>query len=348
MSSQDFSQNNADQKILLMGDIEEVFPDESVISGAFIEYHGDLSAGVEAAAKNEFKAIAVIIGSSSQLELVLRQLREVNQGAKIILLAQMYQEPQAVRLVGRSANGLPLADDYLICPLQLENLYNAVFRSSTAVPAAASSYDNAQSQAKIRRLEKLATTDDLTGLKNRRYVREFCRQIIDYARNKGCRVTLLMFDIDYFKNYNDSYSHTAGDEVLKQVAVLMRRCCRPHDIVGRIGGDEFVVIFWDEPRKASGSVDQERRFSQTDHPQQAISIAKRIQRELKKARLNLLGPQATGLLTISGGLVSFPRDGSNVQELFDRADKALLEAKRSGKNRIYLVGDAQGDIAEIK
>ena len=64
--------------------------------------------------------------------------------------------------------------------------------------------------------------------------------------------------------------------------------------------------------------------------------------------MNLLGAEGEGVLTISGGLASFPRDGDTVQELFNRADEALLDAKRSGKNRIYLVGQAQSDIEDIK
>ena len=84
-----------------------------------------------------------------------------------------------------------------------------------------------------------------------------------------------------------------------------------------------------------------------DHPIEAISIAKRFVKELGKAELDLLGPEGKGVLAISGGLASFPRDGSTIDELFQQADKALLEAKRSGKNRIYLVGKPQSDISDI-
>jgi GGDEF domain-containing protein len=207
---------------------------------------------------------------------------------------------------------------------------------------------------KLKHLERLATEDDLTDLKNRRYIWEFSRQIIEHARKGNGRVTLLVFDIDDFKHYNDVYGHCAGDEILRQAAVLMRRCCRGHDVVGRIGGDEFAVVFWDEPQAkpvgapAGGA---ERRSSRAEHPKEVIFIAKRFIRELEKSELPALaglGPEGTGVLTISGGLASFPRDGSTIQELFQQADKALLEAKRSGKNRIYLVGKPQSDIADIE
>jgi two-component system cell cycle response regulator len=167
-------------------------------------------------------------------------------------------------------------------------------------------------------------------------------------------VTLLVFDIDDLKRYNDLYGHLAGDEVLKQAAVLMQRCCRGHDVVGRIGGDEFAVVFWDEPQAkqigAPAEGTTERRSAKADHPKEAISIAKRFVKELEKSDLSALvglGPEGKGVLTISGGLASFPRDGLTIQELFQQADKALLEAKRSGKNRIYLVGRPQSDIADI-
>jgi len=141
---------------------------------------------------------------------------------------------------------------------------------------------------------------------------------------------------------------------LKQAAVLMRRCCRSHDVVGRIGGDEFAVIFWDDPqrkRAAAPSKSQERRSANADHPAEAIIIAKRFVKELSKAEFSTLGglgPEGKGVLTISGGLASFPRDGQTIEVLFQQADKALLEAKRSGKNRIYLVGKPQSNITEIE
>ena len=88
-----------------------------------------------------------------------------------------------------------------------------------------------------------------------------------------------------------------------------------------------------------------------DHPKEALFIARRFVRELKKAGLSSfggLGPEGKGVLTISGGLASFPPDGRTSDELFLLADKALLEAKRSGKNRIYLVGKPDSDITNIK
>lgn len=338
-------------KILLIGDIDRAFLDADAVRQLPCEMiQTNIPDGVNLAEKENFAAIGVVMfGSSVRLTSVLEALRKANSSAKIILLAQMYQEPIAMKLVGTNFSTTAPADDYLICPVQANRFYQTVEllthgeKAQLAAPAV-----DIKSEMKIRRLEKLATEDDLTGLKNRRYIWEFSRQIIDYARKEKGQVTLLIFDIDDFKHYNDVYGHSAGDKVLKQAAVLMRRCCRSHDIVGRIGGDEFAVVFWDVTQRKTLKEKSERRSATAGHPKEAIFIAKRFIRELEKAELHLLGPEGKGVLTISGGLATFPRDGSTMQELFNKADKALLDAKRSGKNRIYLVGKPRSDIADVE
>jgi len=339
------------RNILLIGDINRAFSDAEGIKKLPCEVYTNMLDAIDAAAKKSFAAIAVIMpGAPAKISSALKALREFNAGTKIVLLAQMYEEPTAMQLTGLSSNGIAPADNYLICPIQTKKFYESVFGTRTGRPvqtAEAAAVDTDQ-QEKIRMLEKLATEDELTGLKNRRYIWEFSRQIIERTRKTNGRVTLLVFDIDNFKHYNDVYGHSAGDKVLKQAAVLMRRCCRQHDVVGRIGGDEFAVVFWDDPQRKTAEAAEERRSAMTDHPTEAIFIAKRFRKALEKTELHLLGPEGKGVLTISGGLSSFPRDGSTIQQLFTQADKALLEAKRSGKNRIYLVGKPQNDIADIE
>jgi diguanylate cyclase (GGDEF)-like protein len=95
-------------------------------------------------------------------------------------------------------------------------------------------------------------------------------------------------------------------------------------------------------------VGSERRSFTTDHPREVILIARRFRREIEKTCLNLPGANGTGVLTISGGLASLERDGLTAEELFGKADHALLDAKRSGKNRIYLVGQPENDIDKIE
>ncbi|MHC4111795.1 MAG: GGDEF domain-containing protein [Planctomycetota bacterium] len=340
--------------VLLIGDVSRALLDPQAVRELPCQVTANMPDAIEAASKNSFAAVAIVMsGLSSKLSSALKALREVNASVKIVLLAQMLEEPIAMQLVDAFPSHTSAADDYLICPISAKRLYELIMSPQdirTVETETQTAVDDAI-EKKIRHLEKLATEDDLTGLKNRRYIREFARQIIEHAIKENGRVTLLIFDIDNFKHYNDVYGHSAGDEILRQAAVLMRRCCRAHDVVGRIGGDEFAVVFWDEPQPKSAGMPAEgaeRRSTIAQHPKEVISVAKRFQKELEKAELHLLGPEGKGVLTISGGLASLRNGCSTVQELFEQTDKALLEAKRSGKNRIYLVGRPDGNIADVE
>jgi GGDEF domain-containing protein len=188
------------------------------------------------------------------------------------------------------------------------------------------------------RLQKLAITDDLTGVYNGRYFRHFLTKIIEKARAMRFPVWLLLFDIDNFKKYNDQFGHCVGDEILKQTASLMKRCVRDHDLVARIGGDEFAVVFWEKegPRQP--------RDPQTGPParppQTPRQILKRFQRLLSTQEFPGLGSAGRGVLTISGGLAVFPYDAQDVESLKAEADRRLVfGAKQAGKNSIFLVGN---------
>ena len=353
MNNSNSTTNMDAREILLIGSASSAIsdihtPDKLPIRGELVEsiqVCAGLPDGIVTALEKSFAVILVVladaaVGPPHQRRTGLREglatLRK-KTSAKILLLARMYEEPLAMELVGAN-NGTGLADDYVICPIGIEQLCQAVHRSPGTIEDIATTAADTTLQKKIHHLEKLASEDDLTGLKNRRYIREFARQIIERAKKDNGRVTVLIFDIDDFKNYNDVYGHAAGDEVLRQAAMLIRRCCRRHDVVARLGGDEFAVVFWDDPRCSPPPAGSERRSFTSDHPKEVILIAKRFRREIEKTDLHLPGANGTGVLTISGGLASFVRDGSTTDELFAKADHALLDAKRSGKNRIYLVG----------
>jgi diguanylate cyclase (GGDEF)-like protein len=365
MTTENSKLNTAGRKILLIGDVHKAVGDAPAAQLAVCRVCVNMLDGIDTAAKERFSLIAVVMnGNPARLKAALRSLRHVSPGARIVLLAQMHQEPAAKSIVETETNGTHFASDYLICPVGLDSLLppaSAVEPEIARPPAApipiqelpktappAVAAPDLQTQMRIQQLEKLATEDELTGLKNRRYIWEFARQIIERAKKTDGRVTLLMFDIDDFKHYNDKFGHPFGDEILRQAAVLMRRCCRTHDAVARIGGDEFAVVFWDDPKRKAAAPGNERRSADAVHPSEAISVAKRFRNELGKTDLSLLGPAGKGVLTISGGLASFPRDGATPDQLFRQADKALLEAKRSGKNRIYLVGKPESDIGDIQ
>ncbi len=200
-------------------------------------------------------------------------------------------------------------------------------------------------------LQKLAITDDLTGLYNGRYFRHFLSRIVDRARTMRFPVTLLLFDIDNFKKYNDQYGHGVGDDILRATASLMKRCVRDHDLVARISGDEFAVVFWekDGPRQPRESHEsrEPRVMTPSRPPQEPQQIFKRFQRLIATQDFPGLGPSGQGTLTISGGLAVFPYDAGDVPALIAAADRALMfGAKQAGKNSIFLVGADQPDPPE--
>lgn len=179
---------------------------------------------------------------------------------------------------------------------------------------------------------RLAHTDDLSGLPNRRYFNERLDEILRQAAELRLPVTVLIFDVDDFKTFNDVCGHDAGDDIIRVTARLIREHCREQDLACRIGGDEFAVVFWD----AEGP-----RVPGSKHPESALALLERFQTALRAEAHPTLTACKKAHLSVSGGLASYPWDGSTRAELLRRADEALLAAKRAGKDRIHLIG-AQG------
>jgi len=175
--------------------------------------------------------------------------------------------------------------------------------------------------------QELAWRDDLSGLRNRRYFEHRLDELLAQATAQRSRVTVLLFDIDDFKSYNDAYGHATGDALLREVAALLLRCSREHDVAARYGGDEFAAILWDA---------EQPRIAGSQHPTDPAAVAARFQDVIRAHAFQCLGAAAPGPVTLSGGLACFPWDGHTRADLMRAADAALLAAKRSGKNRIHL------------
>lgn len=162
-------------------------------------------------------------------------------------------------------------------------------------------------------LQKLSITDHLTGIYNRRYLNQrLSEEITRYNRYKN-PFSFMMLDLDKFKEYNDTFGHVAGDNLLKKLAHVMDKALRTIDIAARFGGDEFVSILPQTPK--------------TD----AIQISNRLKEKIDIAlrEHNIEMP-----LSFSMGLATFPDDASSIMELIEKTDQALYLAKKGGGNRI--------------
>ncbi|MHC4108220.1 MAG: GGDEF domain-containing protein, partial [Planctomycetota bacterium] len=171
----------------------------------------------------------------------------------------------------------------------------------------------------------MAFQDTLTGAWNRRFFDAFLKETIAKAGRRRQPVTVMVFDIDDFKRYNDEFGHEAGDDILRETVRLLNSVIRKGDRVCRIGGDEFAVIFADsDPPREPGST----------HPATIEQIARRFQDQVCLMKFPKLGLEAPGTLSISGGLATYPWDGADPNGLRQHADELALESKRKGKNAI--------------
>ena len=184
---------------------------------------------------------------------------------------------------------------------------------------------------RYEQLRTLAITDELSGAFNRRYFNKYMNFLLEDARAKRYRVTLLLFDIDDFKKYNDTFGHASGDAIIRELIKLLRLCTRPKDLVARLGGDEFAVVYWDH---------EAPRQPNSEHPKDVLSATERFRKAIKSHPWPEIC-KIKGEVSISGGLATFPWDADTVETLMARADEALLRAKAAGKNAILLhAGDS--------
>jgi diguanylate cyclase (GGDEF)-like protein len=167
------------------------------------------------------------------------------------------------------------------------------------------------------KLHILSIRDSLTGLFNRRYLDETLpREINRIERSRG-ELSLILFDIDHFKNFNDTYGHDAGDLVLRAMSAVVLAAIRESDIACRYGGEEFIIILPDTPIEIA-----EQR-------------AQALRREVSELTWDYQG-QEIGRLTISLGVAAFPQHGTKRDALIKSADEAAYLAKKGGRNRVVL------------
>ena len=161
-----------------------------------------------------------------------------------------------------------------------------------------------------------ANTDSLTRLWNHGYFQYLLTEELKKAYENKAPVSLIMFDIDNFKNYNDALGHQMGDQLLREIARILKTTCDGQGEVARYGGEEFAVIL---PNVANGK---------------AFEITENLRKAIEAYQFKGQDVQPTKNLTISAGLATYPEDALDKERLIYLADMALYEAKRTGKNRV--------------
>lgn len=166
------------------------------------------------------------------------------------------------------------------------------------------------------RTRDLAIRDELTGLYNRRHFQSVFPLEIKRSRRFGQPVSLLILDIDRFKQYNDSYGHPAGDERLREFAGLLKSKIREVDFIARYGGEEFVILLPNTAKKDAVAVADKLRLLARSHPYHQNP------------------PDPSRPFTVSLGVAACPGDGNDIETLLAAADSALYQAKREGRDRV--------------
>lgn len=161
----------------------------------------------------------------------------------------------------------------------------------------------------LEQVQKMAETDALTGIANRRVFELTLHREMARSERNGDQLTLLMLDVDHFKDFNDTHGHQEGDHVLRRVAGALHETCREFDVVARYGGEEFAVVLPSCSTKES------------------LVVAERLRRSISDI-------EAAAPVTASGGVATFPTHATDMSALIKAADEALYESKRAGRDRV--------------
>lgn len=169
------------------------------------------------------------------------------------------------------------------------------------------------------KVEEMAITDGLTRAFAKRHIMERLSEEFERSERHNFSLSFLMVDIDYFKNYNDTYGHLVGDVVLRDIVSILKANTREVDLVGRFGGEEFCVIL-PETRK-----------------EEARLVAERLRAIIERHKFKAYDESTN--VTVSIGVAVYPADAKDKNELIENSDKALYAAKKAGRNRICVYGE---------
>ncbi|NJL07200.1 MAG: PleD family two-component system response regulator [Methylacidiphilales bacterium] len=276
-----------------------------------VETASDVQQALFRAAEGNFDLVMVSLGLEGADGLRLcGQLRSLDRTRHVplLLLVEPEDNDRLLRALDLGVN------DYLVRPIDRQELLARVRTQVRKRRYANRLRDNVQHSM------ELAISDALTGLHNRRYLESHLGAVVDQAAVRWKPVSLLILDIDHFKSVNDTWGHDAGDDVLREFALRLKRSIRGIDLACRFGGEEFVVVMPETDLAA------------------AKAVAERIRRQIAAEPFAIQKGTRQLDVTISIGLATRQGPADMPEAILKRADEALYRAKRGGRNRV--VADA--------
>lgn len=241
---------------------------------------------------------------------VIREVRKIDPSIDVIVMTGYASVDSAVESMKAGAV------DYITKPLNTDQIRLVVKKNIER--------RNFQRLASEREFYKiLSSIDGLTELYNYRYFHQHLQMELEREKRYGRPLSLVMLDIDNFKDYNDRYGHPVGDLVLKNLASILKNTTRGCDVICRYGGEEFTIIL-PETGKEEASI-----------------VCERIRQEVEKTNMHDGEGNAIGNIRITIGLASFPIDADDKNGLIEQADKALFQGKEAGKNCTFRCGEKE-------
>ena len=307
-----------------------VVDDEASVRGAVSQVLREDGHQISAAASAE-EALAILrkepyplvvsdirLGSMDGLEL-LNEIKRIHSDTEVVIMTGHASMENAITAMRAGAY------DYLVKPFEdLQLISNAASRALEKIRLRT---ENRQLMETLKKqnedlehinqfLKDQASRDGLTGLYNHRYFQEAFQIEIARSDRHNHPCSLIFMDVDFFKQYNDTHGHMAGDRLLHTLGRVLTERLRSSAMVARYGGEEFVMLLPETPKEG------------------ALVVAEKIRRRIEDHPFPGRDTQPDGKVTVSLGVVTFPQDGSNRGTLMQRADQALYQAKQDGRNRV--------------